>query len=173
MTPPVPAREVAALSPTERHLLFHEWCDTARDYPLVPLIHELVAERARRDPAVIAVADGDRRITSGDLDARANGLARRLRELGVGLEKRVAILASRSIELVLGALAVLKAGACYVPVDPRFPQERRAFMLADSRAAAVLVHPDQAAELAAGAGPGVPLGVRENPQGPAAAAAPG
>src|SRR3954453_2863699 len=99
MTPPAPAaREAAALSPTERHLLFHEWCDTARDYPLVPLIHELVAERARRDPAAIAGAGGDRRVTSGDPAARANGLARRLRELGVGPEKRVAILASRSIE---------------------------------------------------------------------------
>src|SRR5437763_1415246 len=62
MTPPAPAaREAAALSSTERHLLFHEWCDTARDYPLVPLIHELVAERARLGPAAIAVADGDRR----------------------------------------------------------------------------------------------------------------
>src|SRR3954452_25342322 len=98
MTPPAPAaREAAALSSTERHLLFHEWCDTARDYPLVPLIHELVAERARLGPAAIAVADGDRWITYGDLDARANGLAWRLRELGAGPETRGGNLGGRAV----------------------------------------------------------------------------
>ncbi len=152
-----------ALSTAERHLLFHEWCDTARDFPLTPLIHELVAERARLAPESIAVVDGDRRLTYGDLDARANGLARRLQALGVGPEARIAILAPRSIELVLGSLAVLKAGGAYVPIDPRFPQERLDFMLADSRAAAVLVHPGQAPRLAASPVPVLLLDVDQLP----------
>ncbi|HVR97733.1 MAG TPA: amino acid adenylation domain-containing protein, partial [Thermoanaerobaculia bacterium] len=158
-----PAAAGSELSAVEHHLLFHEWCDTARDVPLRPLIHELVAERARVAPAALAVVDGDRRIDYGELDARANGLARRLQALGVGPETRVALLSERSIELVLGELAVLKAGGGYVPIDPRFPRERRDYMLEDSRAAVVLVHPDQESQLAASPVPVVRLRADEPP----------
>jgi amino acid adenylation domain-containing protein len=162
--PAAPSVETPGLSVAEHHLLFIEWCDTAGDFPLVPLIHELVAEQARLAPEAIAVADGGRWITYGELDARANGLARRLRDTGVGPETRVAVLAERSIELVLGSLAILKAGGAYVPIDPRFPRERQEFMLEDSRAAVVLVHPNLAPQLAATAVPVLRLEIDEIPR---------
>ncbi|MEO6195390.1 MAG: amino acid adenylation domain-containing protein, partial [Thermoanaerobaculia bacterium] len=148
-TPAAGSSEAPALSVMESHLLLAEWCDTAREYPLVPLVHELVAEQARLFPETIAVVDGDRSLTYSELDARANGLAQRLSAEGVGPEARVAVLAARSVELVLAELAVLKAGGCYVPIDPRFPRQRQEFMLADCRASVVLVHPDLAPQLAA------------------------
>src|SRR6185295_16447837 len=72
------------------------------------------------------------------LNARANRLARRLRDVGVGPEERVALWAERSVELVVGLLAVLKAGGAYVPLDPGFPAERVESMLSDAGARVVL-----------------------------------
>ncbi len=162
---PIPERAAEfVLSPAERHLLLVEWCDTRRDVPLVPLVHEIVAERARLAPEAIAVVDGGRRLTYGELDARANGLAHRLRAEGVGPEVRVALLAGRSIELVLGVLAVLKAGGGYVSIDPRFPRERQLFMLEDSGAAVLLVQPHLGTDLPESGVPALPLEVTEIPR---------
>src|SRR5207302_8037 len=74
----------------------------------------------------------------GELDRRANGLARRLRALSVGPESRVAVCLERSAELVIALLAVLKAGGAYVPLDPEYPRERLAFLLADAQPAVLV-----------------------------------
>ena len=96
-------------------------------------VHELVAEQARRTPDAVAVSAAGVELTYAELDARANQLAAHLRELGVGPDVVVAICAERSLETVVAVLAVLKAGGAYAPIDPDYPPERIAFMLADSR----------------------------------------
>lgn len=101
--------------------------DTASDF-----VHRLVERRAAASPAAIAVADGDVRLTYGELDRQANMLACELVSRGIGVESRVAVNVPRSAGFVVAALAVLKAGAAYVPVDPGYPADRQEFMLADS-----------------------------------------
>lgn len=89
-------------------------------------------------PARIAARLGDRQITYGELDARANRLASALRELRVRRDTLVGLFIDRSLELLVGMLAILKAGGAYVPIDPAYPQSRVDFLLADSAAAVVV-----------------------------------
>src|SRR5262245_44026408 len=95
-------------------------------------LHELVAAQAARTPHRVAVSCEGRELTYGELLERARGLAGHLRELGVGPETRVGICAERSLELVVGVLGTLTAGAAYVPLDPSYPAERLAYMLEDA-----------------------------------------
>ena len=81
----------------------------------------------------------EKRLSYSELDMRANQLAHHLRTLGVGPDSRVAICAERSVEMVVAILATLKAGGCYVPLDPDYPLERLRYMLRDSAPMAVLV----------------------------------
>jgi amino acid adenylation domain-containing protein/non-ribosomal peptide synthase protein (TIGR01720 family) len=158
-----PARRLAdlpALAAAERHQLLVEWNDTALPPEDDPFLHHLLAARARRAPAVVALA-GPRgeALTWGELDRRANRLAHHLRALGVGPEARVALLAERSPELVVALLAILKAGGAYLPIDPETPADRIAFVLADSGAALLLAGeglPEEPEELRRRA-PGVPI----------------
>jgi amino acid adenylation domain-containing protein len=103
-----------------------------------PFVHRLVERWAAASPATIAVADGDIRLSYGELDRQANMLAHELVSRGIGVESRVAVNVPRSAGFVVAALAVLKAGAAYVPVDPGYPGERQEFMLADSGSDLVL-----------------------------------
>ncbi|HET6710065.1 non-ribosomal peptide synthetase, partial [Amycolatopsis sp.] len=98
----------------------------------VPSADTLVAAFAPAEPAAVAVSCGGRTLTYGELDARANRLARELAARGVGVESRVGISLHRSPELVVAVLAVLKAGGCYVPVDPDAPAARLAYILRDA-----------------------------------------
>ncbi|MDB4947739.1 MAG: pksN [Gemmatimonadetes bacterium] len=113
--------------------------------------HERFASAAARTPHAVAVELGAERVTYAGLDARACRLARRLRRLGVGPDGRVALALERSVEMVVAVLAVLKAGGCYVPVDPAYPAGRIAHMLADSRASVLVTTSALAARLPAGA----------------------
>jgi len=110
--------------------------------PAVPLptrcVHELFAAQAQRTPQALAVVQGGRQLTYGELDARANQLAQHLRTLGVGPDVLVALCAERSLELVVGMLGILKAGGAYVPLDPGYPAERLALMLEDTQAPVLL-----------------------------------
>ncbi|HEY4460884.1 MAG TPA: amino acid adenylation domain-containing protein, partial [Pseudonocardiaceae bacterium] len=103
----------------------------AVEYPRTNLT-ELLARQARRTPDAIAVAFDDRQLSYRALWERAERLARRLRACGVGPDDRVGVCLDRSPELVVALLGVLVAGAAYVPLDPDYPRERLAFMLADS-----------------------------------------
>jgi amino acid adenylation domain-containing protein len=114
-------------------------------------VHEMFASAAAGTPDVVAVELGAERVTYAELDARANRLARRLRRLGVGPDERVALVLERSVEMVVAVLGVLKAGGCYVPVDPAYPARRIAHMLADSRATVLVTTSALAARLPAGA----------------------
>jgi amino acid adenylation domain-containing protein len=104
----------------------------------VRCVHELVGERAAREPAGTALTEGEVRLTYGELERRANRLARYLVELGVAPERTVAVSCERSIDMVVGMLGVLKAGGAYVPLDPAYPADRLEYMLGDSGAVVVL-----------------------------------
>lgn len=104
-------------------------------------VTELVARQARTRPDAVAVRWPDGQLTYGDLWRRAGGLADQLREAGIAAEEPVAVCADRSVELVVGELAVLMAGGCYLPVDPSYPAERITFMLRDAGVRKVLATP--------------------------------
>ena len=129
--------QVPVLDAAEREQVLARWNDTAAEVPAVTL-PELFETQAARTPQAVAVADGDKRLSYAELDAVANRLARLLAERGAGPETVVAVVLERSAELVIALLAVLKAGAAYLPVDPGYPAERIAFMLADAAPACVL-----------------------------------
>src|SRR5205814_1960913 len=103
-------------------------------------VHRRIEAQAASTPDAVAVMCGDERLTYGELDRRANRLARHLRGLGVGPEVLVALYLEKSIDAVTAVLAILKAGGAYVPLDPALPRERLAAMLADARPAALLTH---------------------------------
>jgi amino acid adenylation domain-containing protein len=139
--------ELPLLSAAERHQLFTEWNDTAAGFPRAPFVHQMLAEHARRAPGAPAVVDGGRRLTYAELDARAEALAVRLRAAGVGPEVAVALCAERSLEMVVGTVAVVKAGGAYLPLDPSHPPERLSFMMSDSGATVLLTQQRLAAAL--------------------------
>jgi len=96
-------------------------------------VHERIAAQASATPDAMAVQAGEARLSYAQLNARANRLAHRLLELGVGAGQRVGLAARRGPQLIVSLLAVLKSGAAYVPLDPNYPAERLAYMLTDSR----------------------------------------
>lgn len=113
--------------------------DTAVELPLDRTVVEHVARHAAQAPDALAVADGRAALTYRELDARANRLAHVLRAHGARHEACVALCVAASVDMVLGALAALKAGAAYVPIDPDYPHERIELILQDTDPVAVLV----------------------------------
>src|SRR5262249_5073449 len=129
-TPDRPIGRLDILSAAERATLLREWNDTARAIPSATL-PELFEAQVARTPDAVAVVFADGTLTYGELNARANQLAHHLRALGVGPEVVVGLCVERSLELLIGLLGILKAGGAYLPLDPSYPRERLAFMLAD------------------------------------------
>ncbi|HEY3919579.1 MAG TPA: amino acid adenylation domain-containing protein [Stellaceae bacterium] len=128
------------LADEERHRLLAIWNET-RDDALRPLrLHRGFEAQARGAPDRIAVVDGDRHLTYGELDARANRVANFLRRCGVGPDRPVAVLAERSLEMIVAIYGVLKAGGAYLPLDPSLPLARLAFIVEDVGASIVLTH---------------------------------
>jgi len=99
---------------------------------------QLFAEQVRRDPGQVAVFSGDAELTYGELNAKANQLARVLRDRGVGRESLVGICIDRSLDMAVGILGILKAGAAYLPLDPDYPEVRLAWLLTDSKVSLVV-----------------------------------
>jgi amino acid adenylation domain-containing protein len=149
--PEAPFWSLPLLSESERGQFFQGWDDTAREYP-GGLLHQLFEVQAARAPEAEAVVAGEARLTYGELNARANRLAHRLRRLGVGPEDRVGICLRRSERMIVGLLAVLKAGGAYVPLDPTYPRERLKGILDDSAARVVIGEEATAPRLAGEAG---------------------
>jgi amino acid adenylation domain-containing protein len=117
---------------------FEEWNSTKREYDSDHCLHVLFEAQVKRTPESVALVFGNERLSYAELEARANQLARHLRNSGVGAEVRVGILMDRSVEMVVGLLGVLKAGGAYVPLDPQYPQERLTWMLEDAAVAVLL-----------------------------------
>ncbi len=147
------------LSEAQRQRVLVEFNGTARSYPHEASIHDVFAHQVRQAPDAVAVICGDVVLGYRELDQRANRVAARLLDLGVAPAQRVALLGGRSIEFVIGALAILKTGAAYVPLEPSYPTARKRLMLEDCAANVVLVS-DGSPDLAATEGR-VVVGVRE------------
>ncbi|NAP27562.1 syringopeptin non-ribosomal peptide synthetase SypC, partial [Pseudomonas syringae] len=133
-----PLDSLSILPADERERLLVGFNDTALDYPQQQTIHGLFEAQAERTPEALAVVHGEQRLTYRELNEQANRLAHALRKQGVQPDSRVGICVERSAEMVVGLLAILKAGGGYVPLDPAYPVERIAYMLQDSAPAAVL-----------------------------------
>ncbi len=135
------------LAPDETAEVVHAFNKTDTHYldGALPL-HRLFEAQAARTPDATAAVFADESLTYAALDARANRLAHRLRRMGVGPEVRVGVCAERSLEMVVALLGILKAGGAYVPIDPGYPADRIAYMLADSGVPVLLTQ----ARLAAG-----------------------
>ncbi len=131
--------ELSLLDPDQRADL-QRWNNTAAAYPEVGAgtLTDLIEAQAARTPDATVTLDGGASLSFAQLDAAANTIGHRLQANGIGADSIVAVCAERSIELVIGLLGVLKAGAAYLPLDPEYPTDRIAFMLGDSGAAAVL-----------------------------------
>ncbi len=126
------------LTDAERRQLSVDWNETRRDYPRDKCVHQLFEEQAARTPDAVALVFENQRLTYNELNARSNQLAHYLRDLGVGPEMLVGICLERSLEMIVGLLGILKAGAAYVPLDPDYPAERLGFLLQDSAVSVLL-----------------------------------
>ena len=129
---------LALLSAAQESQLLLEYNDTRRESAGGLCVHQLFEAQAARTPQATAVFAEGREVTFRELNQRAECLALGLRELGVGAETLVGIGLERSLEMVVGMLAVLKAGGAFLPLDPAYPRERLALMLSDSGTRVVL-----------------------------------
>ncbi|MCP4656395.1 MAG: amino acid adenylation domain-containing protein, partial [bacterium] len=173
--------ELPLLTPAERHALVCEWRSIpASELDAGRLIEHFEAGAARRSEAIAAVSAAGY-LSYGELNARANQLAVRLRALGVGPEVLVGLFLERSQEVLVGVFGVLKAGGAYLPLDPAYPLDRLATMLDDAGAAVVLTREGLAPELPESRaavvrldadGPAIAAGSRENAASAAAPANP-
>ncbi len=126
--------QLPVLTAAEREQLLVGWNDTGVPRLAGGGVHELVTAQAVARPDAVAVISGGRSLTYGGLEARANRLAHYLRGAGAGPETVVGLCLERGPGMVVAMLAVCKAGGAYLPLDPDYPAERVAFMLADSQA---------------------------------------
>jgi amino acid adenylation domain-containing protein/thioester reductase-like protein len=145
--PDRPIGELPLLTAQERQRLLVEWNDTRTEYPRDVCIHELFEARAASAPGAIAAVFQGQELTYQELNRRANRLARRLAQAGVGPDVPVGVFVERSLDMLVGLLAILKAGGAYVPLDPEYPIERLQFMLEDSGARVLLARHDAGARL--------------------------
>ena len=132
--PDMPVSKLRMLSAAEQHRQLFMWNATRAEYPRDACVHDLVAAQVLRTPEAIAVECGDQRLTFAVLDRSANRVAHRLRALGARAGTVVALCVQRSPAMVTSMLGILKSGAAYLPLDPAYPVERLAYMLADSGA---------------------------------------
>jgi len=130
----VPVSALEMLSETDRYHLLDAFNATVADYPKDTCIHQLFEAQVERAPNIPAVVFGGQHLSYAELNAKANQLAHHLRKLGVGPEVVVGLCVERSPEMVAGILGILKAGGAYMPLEPTYPKERLAFMMADTRA---------------------------------------
>jgi len=120
------------LTDVERQQLLVEWNDTRVEFPTEKCVQQLFEEQVARTPDKVAVLATGRQLTYAELNARANQLARRLRQLGVARDVLVGFCVERSPEMLVGVLGILKAGGAYLPLDPAYPHDRLAAMIEDA-----------------------------------------
>ncbi|SEU42919.1 Non-ribosomal peptide synthetase component F, partial [Myxococcus fulvus] len=148
-TPDTQLARLPLLTSAEKQQVLSTWNETARAYPRSASVHALFEQQVTRSPDAVAVVSGDEAVTYSQLDARSNQLAHHLRALGVLPGSRVAVRLDRSADLIVSLLAILKAGASYVPLDKAWPSERLSFVLRESAAGVLVSHSDVADDLPA------------------------
>ncbi len=129
--PEAPVSELEILSASERQQLLIAFNQTSAEYPKDKCIHDLFEEQVERTPEAVAVVFEDQQLTYAECNARANQLARVLRQRGVAPDVRVGLCVERSVEMLVGLLGILKAGGAYVPLNPEHPKARLSQQLAD------------------------------------------
>ena len=134
--------DLSMLSAQEAARLWEVGSEAPAPYPRESLLHEAFESWARRQPAAEAVICGEQRLSYRELDERANRLSMHLQKIGVRAGARVALCLTRGVEMIVAMLGVLKAGACYVPLDPEYPTERQLHILEDSGPDALLYRGD-------------------------------
>ncbi|CAD5971665.1 Gramicidin S synthase 2 [Planktothrix agardhii] len=130
--------QLPLLTESETNQLLIEWNNTQVDYPEYKCIYQLFEEQVKRTPDAVAVVCSEQKLTYNELNCRANQLAHYLRKLGVKPDELVGICLERSLDMIVGLLAILKVGGAYVPIDPDYPQERISFMLQDTQVKIIL-----------------------------------
>ncbi|WP_431262150.1 amino acid adenylation domain-containing protein [Roseateles chitinivorans] len=155
--PELPLGRLPLLAPVERQRLLDAFNATAVAYEDNVLLHEQFEAQVRARPQAPAVRDDAQALSYGELNEQANRVAHRLLALGVQPDDRVALCMSRGVGMVVGLLGILKAGACYVPLDPAYPAARLAYMLGDCEPAVVLTEQALVSSLREVAPEGVPL----------------
>src|SRR5262245_12731193 len=131
--PSMPVWELPLLSTAEREQLLFEFTNSEIEYQNERGVHQEIEQQVVKREEAIALVDGERQLSYGELNRYANRLAHYLKEMSVGVEVRVGICLERSLEMVVGILGILKAGGVYVPLDPALPSERLAFILEDAQ----------------------------------------
>lgn len=132
-TPEAAIGELELLTQPERHQLVKEFNNRRADFSTDHRLHRQFEMQAARAPERLAVEFEDQRLTYGELNARANQLARYLRRQGVGPESLVGLFVERSVEMMVGLLAIWKAGGAYLPIDPGYPADRVRCILQDAQ----------------------------------------
>nr|WP_255457075.1 non-ribosomal peptide synthetase [Pantoea sp. Tr-811] len=130
--------ELPLLDADEYQHTLRAWNPRQTRFAHTQALHELIEHQVSAAPDAQALVFADRTLSYGELNSRANRLARKLRELGVGPDVLVGVALDRSLEMVVALLGILKAGGAYVPLDPGYPQERLAYMFEDSGIALLL-----------------------------------
>ena len=136
-SPDCPISAMPMLTAQEQQAMA-EWNNTQADYPCNHAVHQLFEAQAKKTPDAIAVILDSEPLTYQELDLQANQLAHTLQQQGVALETLVGVCVSRSMDMVIAILAILKVGGAYVPLDPKYPKERLQFMIEDSQIAVLL-----------------------------------
>ena len=126
------------LTESEQHQILVEWNQTRQDYPHDKSVHQLFEEQVVRTPNATAVEFEEESLTYSELNRRANQLARHIKKRGVDSETRVGISVDRSLDMLIGLLAILKAGGCYVPLDSHYPDERLSYLVSDTGLSLIL-----------------------------------
>src|SRR6185369_11681013 len=115
-----------------------QWNDTAHQFSSNLLVHQLFEQQAAQNPHAPALIFEDQTLTFSEINSRANQLARHLLSSGLEPEARVGVMLPRTPDTLVALMAIFKAGGCYLPLDPEYPSERRAFMLEDAGASLVI-----------------------------------
>jgi amino acid adenylation domain-containing protein len=139
--------DLPLLTAAEQHQLLVEWNNSRTNYPSNTCIHQLFEVQAEQTPNAVAAVFGSEQLTYQQLNHRANQLAHHLQGLRVGSETCVGICVERSLDILVGLLGILKAGAAYLPLDPAYPQERLTFMLEDAQVPVLLTQQRQVEKL--------------------------
>jgi len=137
-TPKAKLSELSMITESERNQLLQNWNRTQEDYPFSECFPEMFEEQVERTPDAVALSMEQQTLRYGELNSRANQLARYLKTLNVEPGVRVGICLERSLEMVIALIAILKAGGTYVPLDPEYPLNRLRFMGEDAAVAIVL-----------------------------------
>ncbi|HEV7333469.1 MAG TPA: amino acid adenylation domain-containing protein [Flavisolibacter sp.] len=137
--PDLPVKELSLTDPKQVLSIYNHLNATATAYPKNLPLHQLIAEQANRFPEQVIVTSKDEKLTYRELNESANQLARLLQKNGVQQGDAVGLLMDRTPQLIAMLLAVMKAGAFYLPIDPSFPTDRIQFMLQDAGAKLIVV----------------------------------